>query len=94
MEPERQAGIDEKSVAATRTSRLPCSQSKPSARSENCDPGDVESVYADAAREIKELDDSSQDEQEAKHHDGAPELADSIGRRSFVRERHKLDLSN
>jgi hypothetical protein len=26
MEPERQAGIDEKSVAATRTSRLPLAE--------------------------------------------------------------------
>jgi hypothetical protein len=62
MKPERQAGIYEKPVAATGTSRLPYSQGEPSARSENCSPSDVERVHADAAREIEELDDPPQDE--------------------------------
>ena len=62
MKPERQAGIDEKSVAAAGTLRLPCSQGEPSARSENCNPSDVERVQADAAREIEELDDPPQHE--------------------------------
>jgi hypothetical protein len=56
------AATPRKSVAAAGTSRLPCSQGEPSARSENCSPSDVERVHADAAREIEELDDPPQDE--------------------------------
>jgi hypothetical protein len=67
MKPEGQAGIYEKPVAATGTSRLPYSQGEPSARSENCESGDVESVYADAARKIEELKDPPQDEQQTEN---------------------------
>jgi hypothetical protein len=67
MKPERQAGIYEKPVAATGTSRLPYSQGEPSARSENCDPCDVEWVHANSARKIEELKDPPQNEQQTEN---------------------------
>jgi hypothetical protein len=67
MKPERQAGIYEKPVAATGTSRLPYSQGEPSARSENCDPCDVEGIHANSARKIEELKDPPQDEQQTEN---------------------------
>src|SRR5262249_53433873 len=94
MKPERQAGIDEKPVAAAGTSRLSCLQDEPSTRSENCKPGNIEWVQVSATREIEELDDPPQDEQEAKRQDPAPEFADSRGRRSFAQGRHEVNFSN
>lgn len=74
MKSERQAGIDKKPATTAGTSRLPCAHGKPSARSENCNAGDVERIHANPASEIEKLDDPPQDEQEAKHQDGAPKF--------------------
>lgn len=94
MKPQRQAGIDKKPVATAGTSRLPCAQAKPSARSENCDPSDVERIHADVAREIEKFDDPPQNEEETKHEDGAPKFQDSRRCTRFVKRHHEVNFSS